>query len=310
MRCSTLNPWTLFVLVGITFVVGCGVQSARESAKYSAPPASAATADFDSASGEVRFREGGEAAPAEGEAAGFFAEGKPAESRKIIYDAQLSLVVNDLSPLDNEIPNLVKQFGGFVADSSDNGNTGYQRTATWRVRIPMGGFDSFLSAAAKLGVTESRRITSQDVSEEFVDLEARITNEKRLEERIVKLLEDPDGKLKEVIEVERELARVRGSIEQMEGRLRYLTDRTDLTTVTITAREERDYVPPEAPTFANRIRSAWSDSLLGLRSFGENAAVAAVSVSPWLILAGVVLVPSAWLVRRRSAARRNGEPKA
>ena len=90
--------------------------------------------------------------------------------------------------------------------------------------------DPFLQAVSRLGVPESRHQTAQDVTEEFVDLEARISNKKRLEKRIVELLSSSSGKIKDVIEVERELARVRGEIEQSEGRLRYLTDRTEFTT--------------------------------------------------------------------------------
>lgn len=231
------------------------------------------------------------------------AESNALDSRKIIYEAEVTLVVDDVATLDSEIVNLVRQFGGYVAEESLDGNTGVQRSGRWRIRIPVGGFDSFIDGVSKLGVAEQRQTRSQDVTEEFVDLEARITNEKRLEERILKLLEDPEGKIKEVIAVEQELARVRGSIERMEGRLRYLSNRTDLTTVTINAREERDYVPPEAPTFANRLTSAWSSSLLGLRTFGENLAVAAVSASPWIVVAGAFFIPSLWVVKRRVRMR-------
>ena len=238
-----------------------------------------------------------------GEDITFAAEAKRLDSRKIIYEAEVTLVVDDVSTVHTEIGNLVKQFGGYVAEESIDGNTGLQRTGRWRVRVPVGGFDSFIDSVTKLGVAEHRQTRSQDVTEEFVDLHARITNEKRLEERILKLLEDPEGKIKEVIAVEQELARVRGSIEQMEGRLRYLTNRTELTTVSINAREERDYVPPEAPTFAGRIQSAWSNSLFGLRSFGENLAVAAVSASPWIVVVGAFLVPGLWAVKRRVRPR-------
>jgi hypothetical protein len=159
-------------------------------------------------------------------------------------------------------------------------------------------FESFLDAVSELGVPESRGQTAQDVTEEYVDLEARIANKKRLEQRILQLLEDSHGKIKEVLEVERELARVRGEVERMEGRLRYLTNRTELTTVTILAREQRDYVPPEAPTFLFQIRWAWTSSLLALKNFGKGLTLAVVFVFPWLLVILVVVAPLCWCLRR------------
>jgi type II secretory pathway pseudopilin PulG len=224
--------------------------------------------------------------------------------RKIIYEANLSLVVADLTETEAEIATLLKQFSGYVADSSINGREGEQLSGHWQVRIPVEHFNPFLDALSKLGVAESRRQTAQDVTEEFVDLEARIANKKKLEERIAELLKDSSGEIKDVIEVERELARVRGEIEQMEGRLRFLTNRTELTTVTITAREEQDYVPPQAPTLVNRINRAWSGSLSALLAFGERLVVAAVFVFPWFAALSLIIVPSAWYVSRRNAAAR------
>ena len=146
--------------------------------------------------------------------------------------------------------------------------------------------------------------SAQDVTEEFVDLEARIANKKRLEERIVELLKDSSDKIKDVIEVERELARVRGEIEQMEGRLRYLTNRTELTTVTISAREVREYVPPEALKFVGRVAQAWGNSLLSLKVLGENVAVTLVYTFPWLLVLGIVLAPPIWYVRKNNRTSR------
>ena len=220
--------------------------------------------------------------------------------RRIVYEAQMTLVVDDLPKTEKELTSLVQEQGGYFADASVDRQQGERLSGRWQVRIPVAQFEAFLDAVSKLGVPEVRRQTAQDVTEEFVDLKARIANKKRLEDRIVELLDTNDGKIKDVIEVERELARVRSEIEQMEGRLRYLTDRTEMTTVTITAREERDYVPPKAPTFGSRISGAWSGSLLALRKFGENFVVAIVYLGPWLVIGGVLFVPPVWWIYKRS----------
>jgi Tfp pilus assembly protein PilE len=221
--------------------------------------------------------------------------------RKIIYQAEITLVVESVSQTESTITELVKQYGGYVADSTIDRRQGEQLWGHWQVRIPVDKFDTFLDAVSKLGIAESRHQTAQDVTEEFVDLEARIANKKKLEARIVDLLDSTTDKITDVLEVERELARVRGEIEQVEGRLKYLTNRTDLTTVSITAREERDYVPPAAPTFSARIQDAWGGSLVSLQDYGQNAAVAAVYVFPWVIIVGVLILPPLWIVGRRRA---------
>ena len=197
----------------------------------------------------------------------------------------------------------MKQYGGYFADAYVDRTYGQQLSGRWRIRIPVAQFDPFLEAVSRLGVPESRHQTAQDVTEEFVDLEARISNKKRLEKRIVELLGSSSGKIKDVIEVERELARVRGEIEQSEGRLRYLTDRTEFTTVVVAAREVRDYVPPETPSFLTRMRQTLGRSLWAVRGFGEYVLMATVFLIPWVVVLGVVLGPAMWFIRKRNPQR-------
>ena len=270
--------------------VGCGGEMARESARKASTDTS-----VELASTAGRSVHGTVDGPHESLAADL--------QRKIIYEAEVSLVVTDFSSAETEMPRLVKEHGGYLADVSIDRTVGERRSGRWQARIPVDRFEPFLAAVSSLGVPESRGQTAEDVTEEYIDLGTRIANKKRLEERILKLLQDSEGKIKDVIEVERELARVRGEIEQMEGRLRYLTNRIDLTTVTITAREQRDYVPPEAPTLAGRIQQAWETSLASLRRFGEGVMVAIVFAFPWLVALVVVWGPAVWYARRRKAVR-------
>lgn len=222
-------------------------------------------------------------------------------SRRIIFDADIRLVVKKVADAENEINKYLKQVDGYIAEASVDRTQGEELTGHWKVRVPVNKFDSFLDEVAKLGVAENRRQTAQDVTEEYVDLEAQITNKKRLEERIVALLKDATGKIKDVLEVENQLSRVRGEIEQLEGRFRYLTNRTDFTTVSIIAREEENYVPPAAPTFTNRIARAWTGSTLALRTFGEQMAVSAVYIFPWLAVVVAIALPAFFYIRKRAA---------
>jgi hypothetical protein len=100
--------------------------------------------------------------------------------------------------------------------------------------------------------------------------------------------------------VETELARVREEIERMEGRLRYLKDRVELTTITISAREDVEYVPPQAPTFGGKVAATWGRSLSAMQQAAEGVALAAVALFPWLVVLAIFLAPLAiWWSRRR-----------
>jgi hypothetical protein len=220
--------------------------------------------------------------------------------RKIIYTAMVALVVKDFSVADRRIQSLTQEFGGFIAEFREDRTYGDRLAGRWVIRTPVKRFNEFLAEIVELGVPETRQIDAQDVTEEFVDLEARLANKRKLEERILDLLENQTGEIKDVIAVETELARVREEIERMEGRLRYLKDQVELTTITITAREDVDYVPPQAPTFTGKVHNTWTQSLAALQQAAEGLALFVVAVTPWVAVLAILLTPFfVWLTRRR-----------
>jgi hypothetical protein len=104
--------------------------------------------------------------------------------------------------------------------------------------------------------------------------------------------------------VERELSRVRGEIEQMQGRIRFLANVTSLSTVTIQATELKDYTPPVSPTFGTEIVRTFRFSVARLTEFGKAVVLALVAVAPWLPVALVVALPIGLYVRRQRRAAR------
>lgn len=226
------------------------------------------------------------------------AVGKPADNRKIIYRAKVELAVEDFTPVQAMVAEAVKKFEGYIADSSLTGSAGSLRRGTWKIRIPVERFDEFVAAAKGFGELINASTTSEDVSEEYFDVEARIRNKTKEEERLLKLLDDRTGKLADVLEVERELSRVREETERMQGRMRVLADQTTLTTVELVVTEMRNYEPPQAADLATRVRRAFAQSLDGLREFGEALLIGAVAFAPWLPVFFVAFLPVLWLGRR------------
>lgn len=210
-------------------------------------------------------------------------------NRKIIYNTNIGLVVEDYDSFENQLPLVVAQRGGFIANSNTDRRYNNNQRGTWIVRIPVVEYTEFLSGISALGFAESRTENAQDVTEEYVDIEARIKNKKQLEVRVLEMLDQRKGPLKDVLEIERELARIREEVERMEGRIRFLKDRTSLATVTITCREEKEYQPAAAPTLASRMSNSWGNSLASLQRVGESFLVGLVGAVPWIGLATLVL---------------------
>lgn len=225
--------------------------------------------------------------------------------RKIIYDARVELLVDSLSTAEQAVFDLIREHNGFLAESDQSSVTSTQRRATWKVRVPVDHFQAFLNAVCRLGEVKQNHLGSQDVTEEYFDVEARIRNKQEEEKRLLKHLSDSTGKLEDILAVERELSRVRGEVEQMQGRLRLLADRTELSTITIEATEWKDYKPPIAPTFPTQLGRTFFNSVDNLFSFGKAMAMVAVALLPWLPLILVGLLLLRWLIRANRGSPRN-----
>lgn len=223
-------------------------------------------------------------------------------ARKIIYNGSVALIVPDLSAAESRLVALVEAEQGYVSETNISGSPGSQRSGTWTLRVPSDRFASFMAAVSRLGELQSTRTDSQDVTQEFYDLEARISVKTEEEKRLIKILDEASGKLKDILEIEKELSRVRSEIEQMQGRLRYLSHQTSLSTVTVQMTEIKDYEPPVAPTLGQRIGRTFSGSLEDLVAFLEAVVLAMVALTPWLVL----ILPGGLLVgiAARRAVRR------
>lgn len=234
------------------------------------------------------------------------------DARKIIYNASINLVVDDLSGMPTKVSDLTKKHGGFIAGSSIHGSEGEPRYAQWTLRVPSAKYDAFVGSAQGLG--QLRQITSetQEVTAEYVDLEARIRNLKAQEARLKEHLSTSTKDLKDILAVEREMSRVRGEVERLEGRLNVLKDLTSLSTVTLTVEEIKNFVPPptEQPGYTTRLARTWGGSVDNVGGFFTSLSLGAVGLAPWLVVAVPLLLIITVVGRRvlRRLARLNAKP--
>ncbi|MCZ7393336.1 MAG: DUF4349 domain-containing protein [Candidatus Methanoperedens sp.] len=155
--------------------------------------------------------------------------------RKIVSTASLTIEVKSVDSVFKEITKIVQANQGFISSSSTY-DAGGRNNGQVTVRVPQKSFYSTIEQIEPLGTVKSKQISGQDVTEEFIDLGARLDNLKKQESRFQEILKNAST-VKDVLEVERELERVRGDIESLTGRMNYLNQSIEMSTIAVNAME-------------------------------------------------------------------------
>lgn len=215
----------------------------------------------------------------------------------IIRTGTASLEIDTLERGIAGVRDLAVRAGGFVANSDIQAIQGGFRSATLEVRVPSDRFDALVSGLSPLGKVERVNVSAQDVGEEFSDVSARVVNGRKLEARLIELIATRTGKLADVLEIERELARVREEIERMEGRLRYLQSHAAVSSLSITVHEpgpvvgERGSLAVLGEAFAQAWRNGVGFTAAGIAALGTLVPLGL------LVLAGALGLRKAWRSR-------------
>ena len=161
---------------------------------------------------------------------------EPVEERMIIWTGDVSLIVKDAEESLEKVEAIAKDLGGYVVNSS----SWYQEEqlrARLTIRVPSGEFDAAMARLEDLAIkVENRNVSTQDVTEEYTDLDARLRNLEATETELLELLtevRERTGKAEDVLAVHRELSNIRGQIEQIKGRMQYLEKMTAMATINI-----------------------------------------------------------------------------
>jgi hypothetical protein len=183
----------------------------------------------------------------------------PAESpRRIIRTAELSVETDAPAVAAAKMALLAEEKGGFVV-SSETARTieedGAETVSTTIVfRVPVGAFDDALAVVRALGSrVSSEKVTGQDVTEEYVDLEARVRAQRAVEEQYLSVLKEAKS-IPDILAVEQKLGEVRTEIERAEGRRRLLENETSLSTITVHAARHIASVEASGPGFGRSVR--------------------------------------------------------
>lgn len=201
--------------------------------------------------------------------------------RKLIKNGRLGFQTDDLTSTHQRILGLAKKFNAYIA-SDEMVKSREQVVHNITIRIPAKGFDELVGQIGE-GVKEFdyKDISVRDVTAEFLDVEARIKTKKELENRYIAILQKANT-VANMLEVEEKLGEVRGEIESMEGRLKYLKNQVAYSTLEVSFYKEFPY---EGDGFGKRIVNSFGQGWQGFIFF----IVGLVNLWPFLILIGIAI---------------------
>jgi len=156
--------------------------------------------------------------------------GEPWATRMIVRTAEIALVVNDVAVALDRVAELAEGFGGYVVSSTRWNEEETRLVGIITIRVPAEDFGDAMDALRGLAVDVTHEETSaQDVTEEYVDLSAKLKNMEATEEQLLRLMEKAE-KVEDILNIQREISATRGEIEQTKGRMQYL-ERTSATSL-------------------------------------------------------------------------------
>jgi hypothetical protein len=263
---------------------------AQRSFKPGAPPASPVTASHSS--------RGGLTLPLEEK--GLNQIQLAIQGPMIARTVSLSIVVKDFDAGRASLDAILARHNGYAAGLNVSTPQGAARTLQGSLRIPAPQLAFALAELKALGRVENETQNGEEVTHQHADLLARLKNSRETEQRLQDVLRTRTGKVKDVLEVEEEIARVRGEIEQMEAEQKTLEHRVDFATIDLKLAEEyKAQLNTPAPSVLMQLRNA---SVNGFRNAFESflalvlfAAESGPSLVLWLSLLGV----PAWRLWRR-----------
>lgn len=165
------------------------------------------------------------------------------QDRKIVKSGSLDFEVDSFENAYQRIVEIAREDSGFVASSSTQKLPNGKVRGQVVIRVPAEKFDAVVLKLRALGDLKNQSISTQDVTKHYVDLDSRLRSKRTLEERLIKILKEGKGEIKHLLEVERELGKVREEIEQIQGELKYYDNLISLSTLTLSL-AERDIEQP------------------------------------------------------------------
>lgn len=272
MKALNRNITYIFVLAICLISTSCSSQGLKEE-KYTGQE-EAALMDLNSPSSE--------------------GSGLQTNDRKLIRDASLTFETDDIKLTQQNIHQSLDRFGAYTSNENQN-NTDDQIMISMTIRVPALNFDTlitYISKGAKL--IDEKNIQITDITEQYIDTEARLKNKKALETRYVELLKKA-ASVKEILEIEKELASVRADIESMTGILNLFDNQLDYSLITVNFYQKIEKDNVYGKKLSEGLKNGWNNLVWFV--------IGLVNIWPFILLIFVVI----WIIIRYN--KRNNHKK-
>lgn len=189
-----------------------------------------------------------------------------AQKPQLIKRATLSITVESIDDSFDQIREIVRGQQGDILSLQDEGNSSGERLrqATFELRVPQAKLDAMLAAIAKVGTVVNQSLSTEDVSTQLVDLQARLSNARKSEAALRELM-DRSGAITDVLQVSRELSTVRESIEQMAAQQKSLQTQVSYSTISLSV-ESAIALSPKPPALSLQLGNAWESATYSVSS--------------------------------------------
>ncbi|MDR6300018.1 DUF4349 domain-containing protein [Mesonia maritima] len=162
-------------------------------------------------------------------------------NRKIIWNADLEFQVENVDRSTQKISSLCKKYNGFISNMKLN-NTNYEVSNEITIRIDNKDFENLINELKGISVFNRKvEINSNDVTEEFIDIQSRLETKKQVRERYIDILKNRTGEIKDVLAAEDAIRKITEEIEAKEGKLRYLNDKVNYSTINLEIFQKVDF---------------------------------------------------------------------
>jgi hypothetical protein len=218
----------------------------------------------------------------------------------IARTASVSVIVKDFGPVEATVKAIAQRHNGYIASLNTASPQDSARILSATLQIPSAQLESAVTELKQLGRVDQETQSGEEVTKEFVDRAARLKNVRATEQRLLDVLREHAGKVKDILDAEQEIARVRGEIEQMEADQRALQTRVDFATVRLSVQEEyKASLQGAPPSTSTRLRNA---AIQGYKTVVESVigfGIWALLSLPALVLWALILfVPARWMWKR------------
>ena len=214
-----------------------------------------------------------------------------AQPRKLIKTGDMSFETSDLDSSREKIDVSVKKHQAFISSESEN-TSGRRISRNLTIRVPAENFDQLVNEISQgIKTFDYKNITSNDVTEEFMDVEARLKTRKALEQRYLELL-SKGSTTADVLQIENQINQLRGEIESIEGRMKYLTNQVDYSTLNLSYYKTTPVQSHLTEKMSQGFKNGWSAVIYVL--------IILANLWPFILLVAIILIVVRYFNRRKN----------